>query len=627
MTNRAKPNLICENYTTADSSLLAIARLIAAAMYMIVVVCQAADPEPYSVNLDKTGNAQLDKLLQDASTLISLRQTAEVGPFALITRAKQDQERFTAALHSLGYYKGKVLLRIAGRAPDDPELLDWVTNAPADSPTPVTVGFELGPRFNLGQIKLQGDVPQQALDALKLKTGDAAVAADVSAARERLLNALREQGHALAKVDEPIATLHEDADNVDILFQVDSGPKLVLGKIAVNGLKKINADFVSNRLLIASGQQYKSTAVETARQDLAGLGVFSSVRARVETQLDQQGRVPISFDVIERQRHAVNVGGAYSTDLGGSFSSSWLHRNLFGNAEQLNLTAALTQLGGNSTTGAGFKLAAAFNKPDFLQRDQALQFEVDAIKQSLIAYNQDAVMADLMLNRKLNSHWNGGFGIAAQQSRISQEGVTRDYTLLSLPLSLKYNSSNSPLDPTKGAMASVAVTPTQSLAGADKKPFVVMQVSASTYLDLGTPGRSVLALRGMVGDSVGASQFDLPPDKRFYAGGSATVRGYKFQSIGPEFADNNPQGGTAMVAGGVEFRQRIFEDYGFALFTDAGQVSANAAPFASRWQIGAGVGARYYTAFGPIRLDVALPVNPQPGSGSFEAYIGLGQAF
>jgi translocation and assembly module TamA len=161
---------------------------------------------------------------------------------------------------------------------------------------------------------------------------------------------------------------------------------------------------------------------------------------------------------------------------------------------------------------------------------------------------------------------------------------------------------------------------------------VLAQVSGSTYLDLADfdlaeSGRSVLALRGTTGLAGGAGQFDLPPDKRFYAGGSATVRGYKYQSIGPSFANNKPQGGTAMAAGTVEFRQRILDSYGAVAFADIGQVNAGGAPFTGTWHMGVGVGARYYTSFGPLRLDVALPVNKQDGSGSFEVYIGLGQAF
>ena len=611
---------------TSGAVLLPGRRWFLLVLWAIAAVSNAADPQPYSVSLDGTGNAQLDKLLADASTLVSLQKSAEVGPFALIARAKQDQERFISALQSLGYYQGPVLLHIAGRTLDDPELFEQLTSASADPPTPVTASFILGPQFHLGQIRLEGEVSQPVRDALKLKMGDKAIASDVLAARDRLLKALLEQGYALAKVDEPVATLSVATESVDIQFQVDSGPKVKLGHIEITGLKNLHESFVQKRLLIAEGQPFKASNIETARKDLVELGVFSSVRSVVGQQLDQQGRIPLNFEVGERPLHTANIGAAYSTDLGGSLSSAWLRRDLFGNAEQLNLTAAITQLGGNSTTGLGYKIGAAFSKPDFLERDQTLQLGLDAIQQDFIAYNETALMAHMLLNRKLAPHWNVGYGIAAEQAQISQESSLRDYTLASLPLTLKYDSSNSPLDPTLGSIVTAALTPTYSMAG-NSKPFVLMQVSASTFLDLDQPGRRVLALRGLLGDTGGASQFDLPPDKRFYAGGSATVRGYKYQSIGPEFADGKPQGGTAIASGSVELRQRIFDDYGVVLFADGGQVSVNALPFANRWQLGAGIGARYYTSFGPIRLDVAVPVNPQPGSGSFEVYIGLGQAF
>ncbi|MDD4915917.1 MAG: BamA/TamA family outer membrane protein [Methylococcales bacterium] len=602
------------------------------ALLIILTLClpaaaRAADPQPYSVHLGQTDNDRLNQLLQDASILISLQKTADVGPFALLARAREDQGRFEIALQSLGYYKGKAVLTIGGRNLDDPELFDWLSQAPAQPPVTVEAAFEPGPQFHLGRISLEGDAPPRVKDDLKLKTGDKAVAADVQAARERLLKALLNQGHALAKVAEPVATLNPQTNSVDILFQVDSGPVLKLGKIGIEGLQKVNLAFVRQRLLITDGQQFDENDIEKARQDLAGLGIFSSVRTDIAKQLDSQGRVPLSFDVAERPRHAVNAGAAYSTDVGGSLSGSWMNRNLLGNAEQLSLTTAVTQLGGNSTTGIGYKAGAAFSKPDFQERDQSLQLGLDAIQQSLIAYNTQSVMAHMALNRKLDAHWQATYGLAAQQEQIVQEGVSRDYTLLSLPLTLKYDSSNSPLDPSKGSIASASLTPTESLSVHADKPFVLMQVSASTYFDLADSGRSVLALRGLLGDSGGASQFELPPDKRFYAGGSATVRGYKYQSIGPAFADSKPQGGTAMAAGSVELRQRILEDYGVVMFADAGQVSVNALPFANKWLIGAGIGARYYTSFGPIRLDVALPVNPQPGSGSFELYVGLGQAF
>ena len=132
----------------------------------------------------------------------------------------------------------------------------------------------------------------------------------------------------------------------------------------------------------------------------------------------------------------------------------------------------------------------------------------------------------------------------------------------------------------------------------------------------------MLALRGLVGKAFGANQFSLPPDQRFYAGGSGTVRGFRYQSVGPQFPDGKPTGGTAVSAGSVEFRQRILGSYGVVAFVDAGQVTANGAPFTGDWRVGAGVGARYYTSIGPIRLDVAVPLNRQPNGDSFELYIG-----
>ncbi len=590
---------------------------------------RAADPQPYTVAIEKTGNAPLDQALNNSSTLVSLRENAPVGPFALIVRAQQDTGRFETALHSFGYYKGAVSLTIAGHAVDDPNLPDLLNRAPANPPVEVHVTVTPGPLFHLRKVAIEGAVPESARAKLDLAPGAPAVASDVLAARDRLLNALRNEGYALAKVDEPVAILEPRADALDVTFKADSGPRVDLGAITVAGLQDVNGSFVRRRLLVHPGEQFSPDALEKARQDLLATGVFSSVRLVPAEQLDPQGRLPILFQVTERPRHAVTFGAAYSTDLGAYVTATWSHRNLFGNAEQLNLTAGFLG-GGSAQKRPGYNVGAQFIKPDFLMRDLSLQVDLGAVKQSLQAYDQKAVTGDVLLNRKFSEHWSGSVGLAAEAERITQEGVTRDYTLLGVPIGVKYDSTDSLFNPTHGIRAAVSVTPTQAF-GHGNPTFVLMQVAGSTYIDMpflgGAPGRSVLALRGLIGSAEGASQFDLPPDKRFYAGGSATVRGYKYQSVGPQFPDRNPQGGTAVTAGTVEFRQRILGNYGVAVFADAGQVTANGPPFAGSWHVGVGAGARYYTPIGPIRLDVAFPLNRQPGGNSFELYIGIGQAF
>ena len=211
---------------------------------------------------------------------------------------------------------------------------------------------------------------------------------------------------------------------------------------------------------------------------------------------------------------------------------------------------------------------------------------------------------------------------------MSPKKVRSAYELLAAPLTGNYDGTGPAdvlSDPTKGLRASFAVTPTQSF-GASNSAFFVLQASASYYFDLSGGGRSVMALRALAGSILGGSNLSLPPDQRLYAGGSATVRGYAYQSIGPQFADGKPVGDKSVDAATVEFRQRIGQDWGAVAFADAGQASAGA-PFTGTMRVGVGVGARYYTSIGPVRLDIAVPLAPMPHGDSFEIYIGLGQAF
>jgi translocation and assembly module TamA len=196
---------------------------------------------------------------------------------------------------------------------------------------------------------------------------------------------------------------------------------------------------------------------------------------------------------------------------------------------------------------------------------------------------------------------------------------------------------------------SVSVTPTRSLAANDAT-FVITQIKFAGYIDVGSlfkgrPGRSVLALRGLAGLAEGATELSLPPDQRFYGGGSNTIRGYEYQSVGPIFncpkelpanesCTQTPFGGTAIVAGTVEFRQRFGKSWGTAVFVDGGQVSDSLRLQPDIFRVGVGAGVRYYTPIGPIRLDFAVPLHTGEVPESqvydqqrFQIYIGLGQAF
>src|ERR1700761_782378 len=163
------------------------ALLLIVALLTGTCVARAADPQPYDVTLKPTGNSSLDQALHDSSQLISLREKATVGPFALVARARDDANRFETALHSFGYYKAAVVLTIDGKPLDDANLPDDLEHAPAKPPVPVVANFELGPMFHLGKVTIQGNVPDSARQQLDLPPGAPAVASDVLAAQQRLL--------------------------------------------------------------------------------------------------------------------------------------------------------------------------------------------------------------------------------------------------------------------------------------------------------------------------------------------------------------------------------------------------------------------------------------------------------
>ncbi len=594
----------------------------------------AADPVGYTVRISPTGNGALDAALAGSSQLVALRTRAPAGSFALVARARADTGRLHTALDSFGYYQATLSVTIAGRALDDPSLPDVLDALPTRTNTAVLVQVDHGPLFHLRRVTLDGPVPTGVRKKFTLTPGAPAVAADVLAAGGALLTALQEQGYALARVDPPNATEIAAEHALDVSFHVVAGPRVDLGQISITGLQRTNERYVRRRLLLHPGELYRPSTIEAAREDLAATGVFSGVKISAAPVLDAEGRIPLRIDVSERKLHAVSFDAAFSTDLGGSLGVTWSHRNLFGNAERLNLTAAATGLGGSASRGLGYTARAQLIKPDYYHRDQTLELDLSAIKQNLDSYDQTAEIAGALLTRKLSRRWSVSAGVTATEESILQEGTRRSYTLLALPLSARYDNTDVPTpleDPTHGVRATVLATPTESLSGKSSS-FVILQGTASTYFDLHSlglakPGLSVLALRGLVGSAEGATQFELPPDQRFYGGGSTTVRGYKYQSLGPLFRDGYPEGGAAIDAATVELRQRVWHNIGAVVFADAGQVNTSSAPFQGKLQEGVGVGARYYTPIGPIRVDVAMPVSKPPRGDSFELYLGLGQAF
>lgn len=638
--------------------------LLLAATAAGIQLARAANPQPYKITWVSSGKDTIDDLMEATSQLASLRKTAPVDPFGLIARARGDVNRLQTVLQSFGYYGGYVVITINGLGLNSPSLATTLSQLPKGTDAHVKIIPTLGAQYHIGRIDFRGALPPGMQNKLGLAPGAPAVAADVLAAGSNLQTALQDAGYAFATVDKPAAYLEPSQRALNLTYPVMTGPRVRIGEIRLEGLKHVHASLVRRRLLIHTGELYDAAAVEKSRQDLLTLGVFSTVSVRLGKAPDSQGRVPITFVFQEAKEHTFGVSAGYSSDLGGSAGVNWSDNNLLGGAQQLAFSATAINLGGTASTGLGYDATLSYSVPDFYHRDQTLKLSVEALRQELQAYSENGQLFGAIVNRKLSTVWNVSGGVAYEHEVIGQPGAVcppptntepinesgisvcpfselLTYELLMLPLKAAYDSTDlsSPLlDPTHGFRIGLSFTPTVSYSH-KAAFFLVNEASATTYFDMheifrgDPPGRTVIAAKAMAGLAGGVSWDSLPPDQRFYAGGSGTVRGYRYQSVGPQYQYSDgtptgvPTGGTTLEVADLELRQRVGTNFGFVVFADGGGVSRSSVPFSGLFRLGVGAGVRYYTTLGPIRFDLAFPTKRNRADDRFEVYIGLGQAF
>jgi translocation and assembly module TamA len=584
----------------------------------------------YQIELSPQDDRALISAIQTVSQLINLQESAPTDAYGLLARARADLPRLTEALRAEGFWGGAARIEIAGQ--------DVTTAAASPPPTdpakpvPAAIILAPGPRYQIGQILLQA-VPanedallEQAAAELRLAEGDPARPADILNAEEGLLRALRRAGHPLASVAGREAVVDHDTKLMDITWRIAPGPLADFARPTVAGTSRTNPALLgrlaARRL---EDQPYSPERLERARRAMMGLGVFAFVRAEEAPALDQSGRLPVHFQVQERPRHAVGGRFGFETNYGLTASAYWEDRNIFGGAERLRLDGEIARIGETGIEDATYRAFATLRTPEFLGRDLQSVTQLGAVRERLPAYDRDAALASLTLEHRLSETMALSGGPSFENGRIGRDGDMPAFTLFGMMGAFRYDNTTNPLDPRRGQRFSFSATPYYSAL--DGSYFTRLLAVGSNYFDVTGNGASVLALRGVLGSAPGAGRDEITLDKRFYAGGGGSVRGYTYQSIGPRDAANRPLGGASLVEASIEWRQRVTQSWGIAAFLDAGSVGEEAKPDFSQMRAGTGLGLRYLTAIGPLRFDVGLPLDRQKDDPSFAIYIGFGQAF
>ncbi len=577
---------------------------------------------PHSVRVVPSGDAGLDRLLEGASPLRRLAERAPTDAAGIAARIAQEPARLLPAFEAEGYWAGRARVALAGDPPGAPPP-DAGRIAAAPRPVALEIRPEPGPRYRFRRVETQGAAP------IVLPVGEPARAEAVLEAEAAQLDAWREAGRPLARVERQVTVDHA-TQSMDVTWLAAPGPIARFAEPQVAGSVNVRAD-VPLRVAAArlAGFRYSPRAIAAARGDILALGPFASVRTEEGTELDANGELPVTLHLTERPFRAFTATAAFETNFGAAIGLGWEHRNLFGGAERLRLEAEASRLG-SALDRTNARAAATYRKPLPWGTSGTLVAQIAALRQRLDSFDRDAVTFSLLYEQRVRQNWVLGAGPLAEIGRSGPPGgPLRSEQVAGFAMQARYDGTDSLLDPRRGLRFQGSVTPSYSIDRG--QPYVPLRLVLSGYWDVSGAGRTILAARGALGSLLNARAEDVPLAQRFFAGGGGSVRGFDFQSIGPRDARGRPAGGASLLEASLEIRQRIpgilGGNLGAVAFVDAGAVGLQAFAPTDAIRVGVGAGVRYYTAFGPIRADFAVPVVRQPGSSGFGIYVGIGHAF
>jgi translocation and assembly module TamA len=568
----------------------------------------------YRAEITGAEDGDLANLLDKVSELKTLEDKPPVSEEALRRRADGDLSRLADAAHSLGYW-------------DADFSYDVDTSAETAK---VTVTVKQGPLYHVASVKVLGpdeqplSIPEDG-KKLPLKPGDPARTAPVVATETALVAAFGDSGHPFAKMDNRRVEIDRGTQTMDVTYTLDPGPVMRFGPVMISGLERLNPAYVEGRVRWRGGEIYDESKVEETRRRLIETGLFSTVQITPTADPEHPGEARMTIDATERVHRTIGAGLAYNTSQGFGARAFWENRNLFGNAENLRLSAEVGQ--------QLDVFRANFRRPDFLAVDQDFLATAEVANDTPVAYNSRREIATAGIERRLDRWLTGGLSLLAEKANVTQLANvnpmtgTQHYELAGLPAYIKLDETDNLLNPTTGYRAQLNATPAHTFSGSHLT-FVTNLLSGSTYWALGPEQRTVLAGKLALGSLDGAPLSQLPSDQRIYAGGGGSVRPYGYLMAGPLAPNNVPIGGRSSLVLNLEARIRITETIGIVPFVDAGSYYESPLPQLGRTPLfGVGLGARYYTAFGPLRLDLATPLHKRNGDSPIQVYISLGQAF
>jgi translocation and assembly module TamA len=528
-------------------------------------------------------------------------------------RAREDAALIDRLLRAEGYYAGQVDIDITPAEAEGGRAV-------------VAIKVDPGARYTFDSIEVATppSAPRDLIrDTLGLKAGDPIDAAEVQAAEDRVRVRLPELGYPFATVGDREIAIDHETQTGSYRIPVVAGQQARIGEIRLEGDRLVNERHIARLARFKTGDVYDAADIEDLRRALVATGLFGSVGVRA-SEAREADVVDIVVVLQTAPLRTLAGQAGYSTGEGFRVEASWQHRNFF------PPEGALTARGVLGTEEQ--RVAGEVRFSNFRERDRTLLLRSEVSNENREAYEARSFTLGASLARETNFIWQKkwyyslGAELVATDERDTDidRGISRRRTFFigALPTSLSYDGTDDLLDPTRGFRLSGRLSPEASFQGS-AFGYLKGQIDASLYQPV---GGVVLAGRVRAGSIFGAERDRIAPSRRFYAGGGGSVRGFGYQEIGPRDQFDDPIGGRSLAEASVEARFR-FGDFGVVPFLDAGQIYTSTLPKFDSFRFGAGIGARYYTSFGPIRIDLATPLDPRKGDPKVGVYVSIGQAF
>lgn len=590
------------------------------------------DPKIYQVDLNLRGDVteEVDLAIKSASELWRGRENAVAGSAGLLARAKGDYRRLLAGLYNQGYYGGEISILINGvQASAMKPGIEFTDESI------VTISIDTGNVYRFGTFDIFNRAPHPQggedfvarPDTLKVARGDIAKAKSVGIAGRLAVEEWRQQGYPHAKIGGQSVKAQHSKNILNVNLSIDPGEKSDYGPTSVKGTERMDEAFVAYMTGLKMGEEYDPDDIEDAKARLDKLDVFSVRKVETGDENDQQGRVPINVEVREKKLRRIGLGATVSSTDGAGLSAFWLNRNLFGRAERLRLDGEISGIGSSSSADElDFKLSATFTKPGVFTPNTDSVTKIFAEREFNTSFEGETGGFSSVLTHQLSRKINVAGGGFYEYSRFKDAFGTRNFSTLGATGEIAYDGRDSKVDPSKDALAKIEVKPFYEFEHGNAG--VRLDGELRAYQKLDNDGDTVLAARVKLGSVIGPSRDQVPTNLLYLSGGGGSIRGFGFNNVGIVDGSGNVSGGRSLLETSVEIRHKFTDTLGAVAFVDGGIVGKDPIiDFSEDFSVSAGVGARYYTPLGPIRLDFAVPINPKSSDPDFGIFAGIGQAF